>query len=286
MFAFPKVTNAPHPNPPPEYRERGLNILMKTRYPELEPTLDLQFKPIFNPAPRFFTAAQIDHYNAHGYINNVPIFMPAQLAAVQKYVAENRQNFVPKTSAFLPFHHTLKGQYDITTNAAILDHLTDLIGPNIIAHTSNFVPRDPGGGDGVPWHHDASFNPMDARSVVVWTAFRDAFVENGCMWFIPGSHLLGAVDCDTNAGHVVRNATDYGKPVPIEVRAGHAVFFSDLLLHNSGSNKTADKPRDAFTATYCAAELKVYLDGDKWSILCRGNDVHRHWRVNPAPVSG
>ena len=260
---------------------------MKTRFPQLEERLDLSFRPIENASPKFFTRAQIEHYNLHGYISNVPVFTPEELARTVKYFDENRGNFGNPTGEFAPHHHDLKGLYDFVRNPRGLDYLSDLIGPNIICHVSQFVPRDPGGvGSGVPWHHDASYNSMDARSIVVWTALRDAFVDNGCMWFIPGSHLRGAVDCDIPGGHVVHNPLDYGKPVPIEVKAGHAVFMSDLLLHNSNVNHTKDKPRDAFTSTYCAAELTPHLDADQWSILCRGVDAKGQWRLRTPPTKG
>ena len=40
-----------------------------------------------------------------------------------------------------------------------------------------------------PWHQDESYWPdlPDKRAVSCWVAIDDVTVENGCMWFVPGS---------------------------------------------------------------------------------------------------
>lgn len=48
----------------------------------------------------------------------------------------------------------------------------------------------PGGPAAVSPHQDASFlytEPL-GRVLGVWIALEDATLENGCLWFIPGSH--------------------------------------------------------------------------------------------------
>jgi len=52
-----------------------------------------------------------------------------------------------------------------------------------------------------PWHQDEGYwrktnildftNENDLRGTNFWTALDDCTVENGCMWYCPGSHLLG-----------------------------------------------------------------------------------------------
>ena len=43
-----------------------------------------------------------------------------------------------------------------------------------------------------PWHQDESYwlNMPDKRAVSFWVALQDVNVDNGCMWFVPGSHKL------------------------------------------------------------------------------------------------
>src|SRR5262249_5199970 len=149
-------------------------------------------------------------------------------------------------------------------NPLLVDPLQDLLGPNIVCHVSQYICKDPGDDMKVVWHQDASFNPMDSRCVVVWTAIADAVVENGCMWFIPGSHRLGALEY-REPGHEVPDAEAYGPKLPIELKAGQAALFSDLLLHSSPANRSKQMRRGGWTATYASADLVPTLGRKQWS---------------------
>ena len=68
----------------------------------------------------------------------------------------------------------------------------DLLGENVIAWGSHFFCKMPGDGKRVSWHQDASYWPLSpSKAVTAWLAIDDADVENACMRYIPGSHLLG-----------------------------------------------------------------------------------------------
>ena len=43
-----------------------------------------------------------------------------------------------------------------------------------------------------PWHQDEAYwlNMPDKRAVSFWVALQDVNVDNGCMWFVPGSQKL------------------------------------------------------------------------------------------------
>ena len=43
-----------------------------------------------------------------------------------------------------------------------------------------------------PWHQDEAYwlDMPDKRAVSFWVALQDVNVDNGCMWFVPGSHKL------------------------------------------------------------------------------------------------
>ncbi|WAR24748.1 PAHX-like protein [Mya arenaria] len=55
-----------------------------------------------------------------------------------------------------------------------------------------FCDKQPGiGGEVIP-HQDSSFLHTDPMKLVgFWIALEDATLENGCLWFIPGSHKEG-----------------------------------------------------------------------------------------------
>ena len=47
-------------------------------------------------------------------------------------------------------------------------------------------------GAATPWHQDEAYWEADQEyeAISVWMPLQVATVENGCMWFVPGSHLL------------------------------------------------------------------------------------------------
>jgi ectoine hydroxylase-related dioxygenase (phytanoyl-CoA dioxygenase family) len=88
----------------------------------------------------------------------------------------------------------------------------------------------------------------------------DADIENGCMYYVPGSHHWGLLDKPELAGdmegimqYLNEEQKEQFKPVPIELKKGHASFHHPLLLHGSYENKTT-RPRRAVV-------MNVFADG-------------------------
>ncbi len=256
---------------------------MKSMYPELD--LDLAFHPIVCESPRCFTREQIDQYNEQGYITKVTLFEGEELEKIQSFFLKSRKR-LSSYEQFKAFHHEIPELHDIVTHPVTTGYLQDLLGPKVICHVSQYIRKepDPNSKRKTIYHQDATFNPMDARCALVWLAIDEAFIENGCMGFIPGSHKLGAIECE-EAGHHISDAGRYGEAVPIELKPGQAVFFSDLLIHASPPNRTADRPRGGFTATYASADLVPTLDRKKWAVLCCGEDPNDNWQIHPRPPS-
>ena len=53
------------------------------------------------------------------------------------------------------------------------------------------INKFPKSNTSTPWHQDESYWPdmPDKRAVSCWVALDDATLDNGCMWFVKGSHL-------------------------------------------------------------------------------------------------
>ncbi|MDA0748766.1 MAG: phytanoyl-CoA dioxygenase family protein [bacterium] len=255
---------------------------MKTMYPELE--LDLTFHPVENTNLRYFTRAQIEQYNEDGYVTGVTLFEGERLKEMRAFFERSKKRLTTYEQ-FKSFHQEIPELYDIVAHSVTVGYLQDLLGPNVICHASQYIRKepDPGSTRDTIYHQDATFNPMDARCAIVWLAVDEVFVENGCMGFVPGSHKLGVVDC-SEKNHAVPNPERYGATVPIELQPGQAVIFSDLLIHSSPPNRTADRVRGGFTATYAGAELVPTLGKKKWAVVCSGEDAENHWQVNARPV--
>ncbi len=101
------------------------------------------------------------------------------------------------------------------------------------------------------WHQDAAYWGSDTdpstRAVTCWLALGPAFLENGCMQFVPGSHLGPLQPHHSIAGESEINealATDVpdGLAVPSPLNPGDASFHHSKTLHCTGGN-LSDVPR-------------------------------------------
>ncbi|MFE9312419.1 phytanoyl-CoA dioxygenase family protein [Streptomyces sp. NPDC088353] len=125
-------------------------------------------------------------------------------------------------------------------------------------------------GSAKPWHQDMafappSFGPEEHGIVTIWVALEPATPRNGCLEFIPGSHLLGlfphtgdrerlpgeppltaAVEPHVADEHLPRTAG----PVAVPLEPGSAVMFDGMVLHRSAPNTTEAEPRTAVSFVY------------------------------------
>lgn len=158
-------------------------------------------------------------------------------------------------------HKISQPMRDAMRHPRIAEVLTTLIGPNVKAmQTMMFVKAS--GKPGQAWHQDETFIPTRDRSLCgVWIALDDARIDNGCLWFHPGSHRPGVLwptrPHDDPRFDASEEAFDHPFEreggTPAEIRAGGAVFFNGYLLHRSLPNQAAGRYRRAFVTHYMSA---------------------------------
>ena len=155
---------------------------------------DLSFQPVVNDAPRRLTRDQIRFYNEFGYVMPLTAYTPAEAAKNRAYFDDLLRKVQQARSdldsySINGFHAHCRGLHDIAMNPVILDHVQDLIGPEVICWGTHFFCKQPHDPRKVAWHQDASYWPFTpARTVTVWLAIDDADVENACMHFLAGTH--------------------------------------------------------------------------------------------------
>lgn len=140
----------------------------------------------------------------------------------------------------------------------VISKVTTIKSPTVIQ--SMVIFKHPKVGGAVKPHQDATYlytTPVAGRLVGFWIPLDEATTENGCLYFVPGSHKPGQVyerfvknadkDSDTLLVH-------RGDPCPYEadkaiaapVKPGDLVLIDGLVVHQSEHN-SSNKPRLAYT---------------------------------------
>lgn len=133
---------------------------------------------------------------------------------------------------------------------------------------SMYIYKNPGVGSAVVPHQDAMFLHVDPMTLVgFWIALDDATVENGCLYFIKGSHCSGVHrrfirNPDKNSDELVI----YTSPPPsyptsnfmaVPVKKGTCVVIHGQVVHKSDKNASS-LPRHAYTFHVYDSQKSVY----------------------------
>lgn len=112
-----------------------------------------------------------------------------------------------------------------------------------------------------PWANPTSFHLdtpywsfSDRRALSIWVALDDVTYENGCLFFIPGSHKttrLEIAGIGKNMGSIFNVYPEYKstKSAPALMKAGSCSFHSGLTIHGAHANMTPGYRR-AMTCAY------------------------------------
>lgn len=262
----------------------GLN---KTTYPDLSQVHELVSGLFHYPRtaadwePYRLREDQVAFFHKHGYLNNIKLLDDKQVEAINAELAAILDPAHPGHELFYEFHsnessdpngvlfHALgawritPGLHDVLWNPAFVMAASQLLGDQPVRfwHDQLFYKPAHHGGV-VAWHQDYSYwtRTVPMQHLTCWTGLDDATVENGCMYYVPGSHHWGLLDKPELAGDMKGilawlspEQKEQFKPVPIEMEKGYGTFHHPLLVHGSYENRSA-RPRRAFV-------LNVFADG-------------------------
>ncbi|TAG29834.1 MAG: phytanoyl-CoA dioxygenase family protein [Sphingobacteriia bacterium] len=105
------------------------------------------------------------------------------------------------------------------------------------------------------WHLDTPFwSFSDRRALSIWVALDDATLENGCLYFIPGSYHTTTFNnpgIGKNMDAVFDAYPQFlnKKSVAVPMKAGSCSFHNGLTIHGAGANMT-NGFRRAMTCAY------------------------------------
>ena len=110
-------------------------------------------------------------------------------------------------------------------------------------------------GNPTAWHLDNPYWSFYSRdSISVWIALEDATPQNGCMYFVPGTHKLATFENSAigkNLGDLFKIYPKMAEidPVCVPMKAGDYSFHNGLTAHGAGANMTRGR-RIAMTCAY------------------------------------
>lgn len=94
------------------------------------------------------------------------------------------------------------------------------------------------------WHIDNPYWSFSSKhSISIWVALDDATYENGCLFFVPGTHKLAnfdAVGIGADMGALFKVYPDWAKKksVAAPMKAGSCSFHNGLTAHGAHANMT------------------------------------------------
>lgn len=248
---------------------------------------NLRFYPSAVEDPRALTVLEVAAFNRDGYLKGMRIFDDGEMASIRRYFDDllARTLAAGGDSYSISTAHLRYGRvYDLLTHPRIVAYVKDLVGENVIAWGSHFFCKMPGDGKRVSWHQDSSYWPLTpSKAVTVWLAIDDADVENACMRYIPGSHVLGHLTYSLSENdeanvlnQTVTGVEKLGAAVAVELKAGEISIHSDLLLHGSEANESSRR-RCGLTLRYCPADVRASLGWNAKGVIVSGRDESGHW---------
>ncbi|MFF0224278.1 phytanoyl-CoA dioxygenase family protein [Streptomyces sp. NPDC004629] len=148
---------------------------------------------------------------------------------------------------------------DMPLHARALDMAKTLIGDDAVLDFDMLIHKAAHTHVPTPWHQDAAYwiDLPDTRAVSIWVALDDAVLDNGCMWYVQGSHKQPLRrHYPTSDGKNIQcdGAEDEPGATPVPLAAGQGVAHSGTTPHYSRGNAT-DSVRRAYILAFRPAEM-------------------------------
>ncbi|KAJ1938811.1 hypothetical protein FBU59_004327 [Linderina macrospora] len=254
----------------PEFLSAEEVTALRSRTAEL---LD-SFDPETHPKTTFSTGIHDKHIGDQYFLDSsdkVSYFLEEQ-AVVDGKLAVNKSQAINKIGHGLHIHEPLFAELSHSDKVRQIAHRLGYDDPRILQ--SMVICKQPSIGGEVPLHQDSCFlytKPLSACGF--WFALEDCTLTNGCLEFIPGSHLETPITerfVQKESGDGTEfvpiepefslfpptkdnNETPAPEPKladtpckPIEVKAGSVVLIHGQVLHRSSHNHS-DKSRWIYT---------------------------------------
>ncbi len=247
-----------------------------------QPTSDLFSPPTAADEWQRFKLSdeQIEFFQRNGYLSGIRILDDKQVETLREQLDDLTNPTGEGHELFYEFHsnesldptkvlfHALgawrikPGFHDILWHPAFVVPASQLLGGAVRFWHDQLFCKPAHHGGVVAWHQDYSYwtRTTPLRHLTCWIGLDDSTRENGCVNYVPGSHLWPdlpitglAGDMDSVKDILPPKLKDQFQPVAIELKKGECTFHHARTMHGSYAN-TTDRPRRATV-------INVFQDG-------------------------
>ncbi len=231
--------------------------------------------------------SELERYREEGCLFPIAVLSPEEAgshrARLERAEAERGQMHY-MTKPYLVFSSAA----EIGRHPALLDAVEGVLGPDILLWDSAYVIKEPSNQRFVSWHQDLTYWGLDSdRLVTAWVALLPSTPENGCMKFIPGTHLQGKQDhrdtyAEDNILHRGQEIADVdeSQAVDIVLQPGQASLHHGWVTHGSGANPSSQR-RIGLTLQYTVPSVRQVVGERESATLVRGVDSFGHFEPEP-----
>lgn len=209
------------------------------------------------------SAGQIEQYQLNGFIHHPGFLNPDELAELKDAVLATVKQMGKQKVAAGGVEMIEDESYgtDVFTQRLNLWRISDTVKSYIQCPALGKLVCQLEGIDGVRiWHDQALIkepygNPTSwhlddpiwsfysHHAISIWIALEDATLENGCLYFVPGSHKIAEFDngeMRNTMPELFRTQPQFTNvdPVAVPMKAGDCSFHNGLTAHGAGANMT------------------------------------------------
>jgi hypothetical protein len=238
-------------------------------------------------------------YRERGYHCPLRAFGEAEAAPLREKFREYWQQNQERLDSMLPrergsylieTHLFLRWVYDIVAHPRILNAVESVLGPNVLAWSSQWFPKFPHDRTYVSWHQDATYWGLNPPNVTTaWVALSESTVANGCVRVIPGSHLEMLPQRETYAkdnmlsrGQEIAVEVDESKAVDFVLAPGEFSLHHIGIVHGSRSNES-ESARIGLAIRYISPDVVQHGRSRDMVLLMRGRDDFGHFDLVAPP---
>ena len=142
-----------------------------------------------------------------------------------------------------------------------------LLGTEVLGKTVEYFNKSARVGKPTPPHQDNYYFMLDPpNAVTMWLSLEKVDIENGCVRYIPGSHLGGMRPHNrSNVLGFSQGIADYGdqdiaSEIIMPAESGDLLIHHSMTIHRADGNKSDSRTRKALGLIYFSASATEDLE--------------------------